>query len=513
MGHALNATLQDVLSRWKRMLGHKVLWLPGMDHAGIATQNVVERQLSTEGTSRHEIGREAFLEKVWTWRERYGGIIINQSTNSLMTSPTTKDLHAIDGTLGGDAWAVGADATIIRWNGSQWATGTHPAEPGITLRGVSAAATNDVWAVGDAGHAVHWDGSAWTTVATGTTVNLNAVVHGPVQSGFLTVFYAVGDNGVVLKWDGFAWTSIASPTSQSLYASCLDSGGSLVVGGAGGAYRTQLANLQWGAITLNLGTPSTTPVIGAVSAQNVWAAFSSGTTSEILHYDGQGWTLVSFLQYRNMSRIMVGLTGDVWLYGPVGGAVYQNGALQSESELFGSGPSVNPAPGDIWSVVANGSGIVEHLDGTNQSSDGPPGAVVVDIAARASNDVWAITNSQLWRWDGTTWTLRPISMPTGTVGTFQQVRLTATDVWIRTTNLILKWTGTALTQWSVPMSSTLTRFIPLGDNDIWVSGSQGAFRWNGTAWDQRSTAAILDLSGDATRIWAVTPTTILDFLP
>ena len=78
MGHALNATLQDVLARWKRMCGFSVLWLPGMDHAGIATQNVVERQLSGEKLTRQQLGREAFIDRVWKWKAEYGGRIIHQ---------------------------------------------------------------------------------------------------------------------------------------------------------------------------------------------------------------------------------------------------------------------------------------------------------------------------------------------------------------------------------------------------------------------------------------------------
>jgi valyl-tRNA synthetase len=78
MGHALNNTLQDVLARYKRMDGFNVLWLPGTDHAGIATQNVVEKQLAGEGTSRHKLGREAFIERVWKWKQEFGGQIINQ---------------------------------------------------------------------------------------------------------------------------------------------------------------------------------------------------------------------------------------------------------------------------------------------------------------------------------------------------------------------------------------------------------------------------------------------------
>ncbi len=78
VGHALNNTLQDVLIRFRRMQGMNTLWLPGTDHAGIATQNVVERQLAAENTSRHEIGRRAFVERVWKWKEESGGQIIHQ---------------------------------------------------------------------------------------------------------------------------------------------------------------------------------------------------------------------------------------------------------------------------------------------------------------------------------------------------------------------------------------------------------------------------------------------------
>ena len=78
MGHALNNTLQDILCRWKRMSGCNVLWMPGTDHAGIATQNVVERQLAAEGKDRHALGREAFIERVWQWKGESGGQIIGQ---------------------------------------------------------------------------------------------------------------------------------------------------------------------------------------------------------------------------------------------------------------------------------------------------------------------------------------------------------------------------------------------------------------------------------------------------
>jgi valyl-tRNA synthetase len=78
IGHALDHTLQDVLIRMKRMKGFETLWLPGMDHAGIATQNVVEKQLAAQGKSRHDLGREEFVKKVWEWKAESGGAILGQ---------------------------------------------------------------------------------------------------------------------------------------------------------------------------------------------------------------------------------------------------------------------------------------------------------------------------------------------------------------------------------------------------------------------------------------------------
>ena len=78
MGHALNQTIQDILVRWRRMSGFNTLWLPGTDHAGIATQNVVEKALKKEGKRRQDLGREAFLDRVWEWKRQYGGTIVHQ---------------------------------------------------------------------------------------------------------------------------------------------------------------------------------------------------------------------------------------------------------------------------------------------------------------------------------------------------------------------------------------------------------------------------------------------------
>ncbi|MCP4726146.1 MAG: class I tRNA ligase family protein, partial [bacterium] len=78
MGHALQSTIQDLLIRYHRMRGYSALWMPGTDHAGIATQNVVERKLRNDGTSREEVGRKKFVDEVWEWKEKHGNIISNQ---------------------------------------------------------------------------------------------------------------------------------------------------------------------------------------------------------------------------------------------------------------------------------------------------------------------------------------------------------------------------------------------------------------------------------------------------
>jgi valyl-tRNA synthetase len=78
MGHALNASIQDLLVRWHRMRGFNTVWQPGYDHAGIATQNVIEKELAKEGLTRHDLGREKFLERTWAWLDKYGGVIMGQ---------------------------------------------------------------------------------------------------------------------------------------------------------------------------------------------------------------------------------------------------------------------------------------------------------------------------------------------------------------------------------------------------------------------------------------------------
>ncbi len=96
MGHALNETLQDLIARFKRMNGFNVLWLPGCDHAGIATQNVVEKELKKEGKTRHDLGREAFVKRVWDWKAKYGATIMRQLRKLGSSCDWTRERFTMD---------------------------------------------------------------------------------------------------------------------------------------------------------------------------------------------------------------------------------------------------------------------------------------------------------------------------------------------------------------------------------------------------------------------------------
>jgi valyl-tRNA synthetase len=96
MGHALNLSVQDVITRRKRMQGYAALWVPGSDHAGIATQNVVERELAAEGKTRHDLGREAFIERVWDWKARSGGRITEQIRRMGFSCDWTRERFTMD---------------------------------------------------------------------------------------------------------------------------------------------------------------------------------------------------------------------------------------------------------------------------------------------------------------------------------------------------------------------------------------------------------------------------------
>src|SRR5579872_2372457 len=99
LGHVLNHTIQDVYTRWHRMKGDEACWVPGMDHAGIATQAVVERKLAEDKITRHDLGREKFVEKVWEWKKNYGGIINQQFRRLGVSCDWSREKFTLDADL------------------------------------------------------------------------------------------------------------------------------------------------------------------------------------------------------------------------------------------------------------------------------------------------------------------------------------------------------------------------------------------------------------------------------
>jgi len=101
MGHAMFATLQDIMVRYNRMRGRPTLWLPGTDHAGIATQMVVEKMLTAEGRDRRTMGREAFEAEVWSWKKQYGGFITQQLRRLGASCDWSRERFTLDQGLSG----------------------------------------------------------------------------------------------------------------------------------------------------------------------------------------------------------------------------------------------------------------------------------------------------------------------------------------------------------------------------------------------------------------------------
>jgi valyl-tRNA synthetase len=102
MGHAMFVTLQDIMTRYQRMRGRPTLWLPGTDHAGIATQMVVEKMLAAEGRDRRDMGREAFEKEVWSWKAQYGGFITQQLRRLGASCDWSRERFTLDSGLSGE---------------------------------------------------------------------------------------------------------------------------------------------------------------------------------------------------------------------------------------------------------------------------------------------------------------------------------------------------------------------------------------------------------------------------
>ncbi len=200
MGHALNTTLQDILTRYNRMNGRDALWQPGLDHAGIATQAVVEKQLDAEGTSRHDMGREGFVNRVWNWKAESGGTIIGQMKRLGATPDWSRERFTMDEGLSRAVTKVFVqlhkegliykDKRLVNWDpklgttisdieveqkeqkGQMWHI-RYPIE-GATAEYITIATTRPETMLGDTAIAVHPDDERYKDMI-GKTVNVPIV--------------------------------------------------------------------------------------------------------------------------------------------------------------------------------------------------------------------------------------------------------------------------------------------------------------------------------------------------
>lgn len=197
VGHALDHTMMDILARWHRMSGDEVLWLPGMDHAGIATQNVVEKQLAVDGKTRHDFGRELFVQKVWDWKAESGGAILGQMKRLGDSVDWSRERFTLDEGLSAAVQTIFKrlydDGLIYRANRiTNWCPGCltalsdieveHSDDPGelVSIRygdgedAIIVATTRVETMLGDTAIAVHPDDERYAHLV-GTTVTLPIV--------------------------------------------------------------------------------------------------------------------------------------------------------------------------------------------------------------------------------------------------------------------------------------------------------------------------------------------------
>lgn len=399
-------------------------------------------------------------------------------TWSSVPSGTTSHLHAVWGSGPDDVWAVGGETfwtfedegtgVILHWDGRVW-TSTMPGTRG--LRAVWGTAANDVWAVGY-GTILHFDGVAWTSSWSGHDYHLLGVFPGARDD-----VWAVGDYPPILHFDGVTWTPVEDITPG--------------IGESGAVWGT--------------------------APDDVW------TVSRVrgrAHWDGSAWTITGSYGFRSLSGTA---PDDLWAVGPFSldhwdGDEWSSTPAPYDSDLRGVFSS---APDDVWAVGAGGT--ILHFDGATWT---PWSSVVVStrlegIFAISPTDVWAVgwrleqgTGGSLRDYgvivhgDGETWS----PSPSGTIGGSSELHYQDVwgsgpdDVWAVGWGATMRhWDGTA---WSdVPHASTnrLESVWGTGAGDVWVAGYEGTQHWDGTAWTMSdATWALAGVGGSGPNdVWTV----------
>ncbi len=391
--------------------------------------------------------------------------------------------NAVWGSSGRDVWIVGRYGSILHWTGTAWssvASGTT-----ANLNAVWGSAANNVWVVGDAGTVLRWNGSAWSAVMTGV-------------GEYFTTVWGTGPNDVwvagygIYHWNGTAWATLPNPGMTTLRGIWGSSASDVWAVGYNGVI---LHNTGAGWTKVPSGTTSSLMGIWGSSANDVWAVNNYG---HHLHWNGTAWSEGNN-DLRSMQAGWGSGPGDVWTVGWSGQIAHFNGTAWSDvpsgtqgalSSVWGSGAS------DAWAV---GPGAILHWDGTAWSDTGLIYGTtnpLNGVWGSGPADVWAVGYSGLLHYDGAIWTPVPSAWGYSIWGS------SATDIWTGGYSSVSHYDGKTWTYINLGISSGLWGIWGSGASDVWAVGDNGAIvHWDGVAWTRASSGVTVQL----TAVWGSGP--------
>jgi hypothetical protein len=443
------------------------------------------------------------LHAVWAagptdaWAVGADGTVVHWdgTTWSLSASSTAAYLDAVWGTSASDVWAVGASGTIIHWDGGHWSS--VPSGTSVDLSDLSGSGPDDVWTVGSfdraqpptssdggfldpRGYALHWDGKSWSTVSVGTDAYLTGVWASAADD-----VWAIGsgenyvdNNGypvnVVVHWDGAQWSEITRLTTSDDYSlTGVWASGPQDVRVYGAHHEYHFDGQAWAPEELGA-MPASISRLAGTGPSDVWAVgISLGVESvDVYHFDGASWTKAT--------------DGDtplnsVWATSP------------ANAWAVGFGGEIVHWDGNSWTMADH-----DLTAGSSTFGSGPVGAAW----GSGRDDVWAaIASGGMLHWDGRTW-VAAAAGPSGTVAHLWGSG--PNDVWgvgwDGGEGVIVHWDGKA---WATALRegpSGLTDVWGSGTSDVWAVGGRTFYHWDGATWSLDNT-----VEGSANSVWGSGP--------
>jgi hypothetical protein len=469
--------------------------------------------------------------------------------------PQGNDLNGVWGVGSADVWAVGANGTVVHWNGSEWSTTGAASNSGTTsyLQDVWGSGSNDVWAVGSAGTVVRWNGSGWVV----STIDARSTLSGVWGSGPNDVWavgyfggdaFEAGAYGTLAHWNGIAWSTSTVPTDGGIPVDASLHGFHGVWGsGPGDVWvvgdRGAIEHWDGGGWTdtgfgADSGVQDSLLSVWGSGPGDVWAV-GGGTFA---HWNGTSWAQVAPPVSAHFDRVWGTGSSDVWAAGPGGVLAHWNGSAWSTSAVPGATLSTfrgvwGNSAGDVWTVGA--AGAIARWNGSAWSLiTSQVAAPVGAVWGTGPSDVWAVGNGAILHWDGSMWTAAPPAVD-GLPGARAVDSLNLYGLWGTGSNdiwavgfdqlpiggpggIAVHWNGSVWSA-STAMSVHLSDVWGSATNDIWGvglvggAGTGGIVHWNGSAWSPAvlppASTNVNDLYGvwgnRADDVWAVGTGTIL----